>query len=269
MRERRAVVGGIEMRWLEQGTGQPVVLVHGIPTSPELWRRVIPRIRGARVLAWEMVGYGKSMDTGAGRDISVARQADYLAAWLEHLGIDRAVLVGHDLGGGVVQILAVRRPDVAAGLVLTNAVGYDAWPVPSVKALRAASRLVERVPPSWMATLLRVSFMSRAHDDAEIASESAEIHLSRYDREGGSEALVRQVRSLDVRDTLAVAGALKALDVPATVVWGEADRFLKVRYGERLARDLGAPLVRIPGGRHFTPENHPDEVALGVTRLME
>ncbi len=98
--ERTAFVQGVQMRWLEHGQGYPVVLVHGIPTSPELWRRVLPRLRGARALAWEMVGYGASIPEGKGRDISVARQADYLAAWLRQLGIDRAVLVGHDLGGG-------------------------------------------------------------------------------------------------------------------------------------------------------------------------
>jgi hypothetical protein len=59
--ERTALVQGIQMRWLEHGQGCPVVLVHGIPTSPELWRRVMPRLRGAQALAWEMVGYGKSI----------------------------------------------------------------------------------------------------------------------------------------------------------------------------------------------------------------
>ena len=93
------------------GQGYPVVLVHGIPTSPKLWRRVLPRLRGARALAWEMVGYGASIPEGRRRDISVAKQADYLAAWLRQLGVDRAVLVGHDLGGGVVQIAAAHKEE--------------------------------------------------------------------------------------------------------------------------------------------------------------
>lgn len=134
------------MRWLEHGQGQPVIFVHGIPTSPELWREVTPRLSGARTLAWEMVGYGKSIPEGEGRNISVAKQADYLAAWLGHLGIERAVLVGHDLGGGVVQILAARYPERCAGLMLTNAVGYDSWPIPEVEAIRALSGFVRRLP---------------------------------------------------------------------------------------------------------------------------
>ena len=109
------------------------------PRGPES-----PDIR-LRNLAWEMVGYGESIPEGRERDISVARQADYLLAWLMTLGIDRAVLAGHDLGGGVVQIAAVRQPAVCAGLFLTNAIGYDSWPIPSVKALRAMGALVERL----------------------------------------------------------------------------------------------------------------------------
>lgn len=68
-------VGGVRMRWEERGEGQPAVFVHGIPTSPRLWRHVIPKVNGARCLAWEMVGYGASIPEGEGRDISVARQA--------------------------------------------------------------------------------------------------------------------------------------------------------------------------------------------------
>lgn len=45
--------------------------------------------------------------------------------------------------------------------------------------------------------------------------------------------------------------------LPARVVWGAADQFQKLHYGERLARDLDAPLRRIDGGKHFTPEDHP------------
>lgn len=68
-----AEVGGIAMRWLEHGEGPVVVLIHGIPTSPALWRQVMLRIDAARCLVWQMVGYGASIPEGRERDISVAR----------------------------------------------------------------------------------------------------------------------------------------------------------------------------------------------------
>jgi pimeloyl-ACP methyl ester carboxylesterase len=53
------------------GEGFPVVLVHGIPTGPALWRHVLPQVRGGSLLAFEMVGYGDSIPAGRDRDISV------------------------------------------------------------------------------------------------------------------------------------------------------------------------------------------------------
>ena len=87
MESRTTTVDGVRMRWEERGgddAGPPLVLVHGIPTNPGLWRHVVPRVTGGvRCLAWEMVGYGESIPEGRGRDISVARQADYLLDWLQ------------------------------------------------------------------------------------------------------------------------------------------------------------------------------------------
>lgn len=254
------------MRWLEAGVGFPVVLVHGIPTSAELWRRVLPLVQGVRALAWEMVGYGDSIPGGRERDISVARQAGYLAAWLRALGIRRAILVGHDLGGGVVQIAAVRRPEVCAGLVLTNAIGYDSWPVWPMRVVRRLHPLVRRVPEKAMAVLFR-QVLRRIHDPTELGDESARIHWGHYARHGGAEAFVHQARSLDVHDTLAVAGRLSDLALPARIVWGDADRFLTIRWAHCLARDLGTTVEPITGGRHFTPEDHPGPVAAAINEL--
>jgi len=163
VQECTEVIRGTPKRWLEQGEGLPVVLVHGLPTPPALWRHVAPRLSGTRVLAFEMTGYGESIPAGEGRDLSVGAQADRLNAWLEHLRIERAVLVGHDLGGGVVQIAAVRRPELCAGLLLTNAIGYDSWPIPSVRAMRAAAPLLSRLPAAALAPALG-GLLLRGHD---------------------------------------------------------------------------------------------------------
>lgn len=269
MESKSITAGGIKMRWLEAGDGPIVVVfVHGIPTNPLLWRHVVPLVRNARCCAWEMVGYGDSTPAGEGRDISVGRQADYLLSWMDAVGLHSALLAGHDLGGGVVQIAAVRRPSACYGLFLTNAIGYDSWPIPSVKMMRATGGVVRHLPNALFRVIYR-SFIHRGHDDAERAGEAVECHWPFYARHGGAAAFVRQVRSLDVRDTLAVADSLSKLGVPARVAWGVDDQFQKAEYGERLARDLGARLTQIDGGKHFTPEDHPDVIARELNALVD
>jgi pimeloyl-ACP methyl ester carboxylesterase len=268
MESRTVDVEGIRMRWEEEGEGHPVVLIHGIPTSPRLWRHVIPSVQGARSMAWEMVGYGASIEEGRDRDISVSKQVDYLVAWMQEVELESAFLVGHDLGGGVAQILAVRKPELVRGVVLTNSICYDSWPIPSVKAMGAMGPAVERLPNSVFRQVYS-SFLHRGHDNRERAKESIEEHWPYYERAGGAAAMIRQVRSLNVNDTLAIAEQVPNLDVPARLVWGAVDQFQKIGYGYRLAYELGAPLDRIEEGKHFVPEDHPEEVAAAVNELLE
>jgi len=267
MPNRTATIDGIEMRWEEYGSGTPVVLVHGIPTSPSLWRHVVPRLKGCRCLAWEMVGYGASIPQGVERDISVAAQAGYLARWMAHLDLEPAILVGHDLGGGVVQIAAVRDPARCRGLILTNAICYDSWPIPSVSATAATGAVARHMPMPAFREFLHL-FFRRGHTTSDQAEEAFAAHWPNYEAHDGPAAFVRQVQALDNADTLAIAGDLPTLSLPARIVWGAADQFQKVEYGERLARDLGAPLRRIEDGKHFTPEDYPEIIVEEIEALV-
>lgn len=264
---RTATVDGIPMRWEEHGQGVPVILVHGIPTGPAVWRHVMPRVADARCLAWEMVGYASSLETGSGRDISVARQADHLVAWMREVGVERAILAGHDLGGGVAQIVAVEHPERVSGLVFVNTISYDSWPIPPVKGLRAAGIVTERLPNAAIKGIVSTLFRL-GHDSGKAADEAMSVHWPFYERTRAAQALLRQVRALDVNDTLAVADRLSEIRVPARLVWGAADQFQKIGYGYRLAYDLKAPLDRVEGGKHFVPEDHPDRVAAAIAEVV-
>jgi pimeloyl-ACP methyl ester carboxylesterase len=179
-----------------------------------------------------------------------------------------AVVVGHDLGGGVAQILAVRHPELVKGLVLTNAVCYDSWPVAPVKAIRAAGPAFAYLP-DVVFRLVYGGFMIAGHDDRTVARESLGEHLPFYLESGGAASLVRQARYLDYRDTLAVADRIPELDLPARVVWGADDGFQPIGYGYRLAYELGALLERVEEGKHFVPEDHPEPVARAVRAVLE
>jgi pimeloyl-ACP methyl ester carboxylesterase len=215
-----------------------------------------------------MVGYGASIPEGRNREISVARQAEYLADWLKHLGIEQVVLAGHDLGGGVAQIAAIRYPDLCRGLFLTNAIGYDSWPIPSVKMMRAAGPLIQHLPKAVF-KMIFWAFIRRRHGNRAQAEEAARVHWTHYQRHDGAAAFIHQVNALNVQDTLSVTRDLPRLGMPARIVWGAADQFQKIQFGEWFARDLTAPLHRIEQGRHFTPEDYPEIVAQEINRLLE
>jgi len=269
-----AMVDGIEMRWEEHGDRRensiPVVMLHGIPTNPRLWRYVIPKVarNGVRCFAWELVGFGQSMSEGLGRDISVARQANYLYAWLRHQDITQAVFVGHDLGGGVIQQLLVQHAALGQGLMLVDCVAYENWPVTAVRLARSINGFIEKLPPALVKPFFLAGLLNLGHDNGVRRLESMRLHWKPYARSLGPKAFANQLRNLNAGDTLAVAGKLAGISVPARVVWGEADA-LGLVSGERLAAELGAPIIRIPGGRHFTPEDHPKIVAAAINAVLE
>jgi haloalkane dehalogenase len=101
--------------YLDQGSGTPVVFLHGNPTSSHVWRKVLRSFdRPARLLAPDLIGMGSS-----GKPASEYRFGDharYLDAWFDALGLDRLVLVGYDWGGSLALDRAARHPDQVLGV---------------------------------------------------------------------------------------------------------------------------------------------------------
>ena len=125
-----------EMAYVGSGAGDPVVFLHGNPTSSYLWRNVIPLVDGiARCLAPDLVGMGDSgkAPNGSYRLVDHAR---YLDAWFEALGLARNVtLVGHDWGSALGFYWAHRHPERVRGIVYTEAIlrplTWGEWPEPA------------------------------------------------------------------------------------------------------------------------------------------
>jgi haloalkane dehalogenase len=130
-----------EMAYVDTGAGDPVVFLHGNPTSSYLWRNVIPHVQpSARCLAPDLVGMGDSgkAPVGSYRFVDHAR---YLDAWLESLALRRVTLVVHDWGSALGFHWARRHPDRVRGLVymeaLVRPVTWDEWPEAARKVFQA------------------------------------------------------------------------------------------------------------------------------------
>ncbi|HVH06944.1 MAG TPA: haloalkane dehalogenase [Myxococcota bacterium] len=123
---RTAPVLGIPRAWLETGRGDPIVFLHGNPTSSYLWRDVIPHVADhGRCLAPDLLGFGHSAKVSApGPDAyHFAEQRAHLDALLDHLGVrERVVLVLHDWGSVLGFDWARRHPERVAGIAYLEAV---------------------------------------------------------------------------------------------------------------------------------------------------
>ena len=124
--KKRTQVLGTTMAYVEVGEGDPIVLLHGNPTSSYLWRRVIPHLQGlGRCIAPDLVGMGDSdplPDSGPLR-YSFAEHRRHLDALLEQLGVhDRVTLVLHDWGSGLGFDWANRHRDAVVGIAYMEAI---------------------------------------------------------------------------------------------------------------------------------------------------
>jgi haloalkane dehalogenase len=134
-RSHRQVLGA-RMAYVEHGEGDPIVLIHGNPTSSYLWRNVMPHLEGlGRLIAPDLIGMGDSdkvPDPGPDR-YTFADHRRYLDALLADLGVDRGVtLVIHDWGSALGFDWANRHRDAVAGIAYMEAivrpVTWDEWP---------------------------------------------------------------------------------------------------------------------------------------------
>jgi 2-hydroxymuconate-semialdehyde hydrolase len=247
---------------------EPVLLIHGIPTNGLLWRDVAPRLaRRTRVIAPDLLGYGES-DSPAGEPVDIEAQAGHLLDLMDALHVSSATVVGHDIGGGIAQILAVRHPRSVARLGLVNSVCYDSWPIPGMKALKATAPVVERMPAGLTLEGVKLS-LRRGFVDKEKAELFLDLFLDPFATADGLRLFVEQARSLDPTPTIRLAPLLPELKMPVGIVWGRQDPFQKPEYAERLAGDIPtSELTWVEDASHFAPVDAPDAVAEALERLL-
>lgn len=262
-RQQVLEIGDRFVSFIDEGSGDPIVLLHGIPTWGYLWCELIPHLSGTRrVLVPDLLGFGYS-DRSDRFDRSIARQAEMVDAFLDKLGVERASVVAHDIGGGVGLRLAVFFPKRVGRLCIMNSICYDSWPIelmlqfghPEIYRKFSASTAVK-----FLKKALKQGFASSPSD------EFLDGVLAPYTTEVGKLSLIRNAAALNTNLTTEITPLLPRIKVPTRILWGEDDKFQVIRYGERLAWDiLGAQLVRIPEARHFVMVDKPDEV---VRHLM-
>lgn len=249
-----------------RGAGDPVLLVHGFPTSGLLWSGLLPDLPpGHRVVVVDLLGHGRS-DRPDGADVSVAGHARRMLRILDLLAIPRATVIGHDVGGAIALAMAVAAPARVGAVGVIAGAGLDAPGTLGARILRRLAPVVARMPGSMLTGLARAE-LERGYADAPRGAHALERHLLPFDDARGARAFAAHLRALDGRWHRSFDPA--GVTVPVTLVAGRDDPFHPVAAAERLRDRLPhATLHVLDDERHFLPEESPRRVARCLAPLF-
>ncbi len=263
------LVGSHRLSFLRAGSGDPVLLVHGITTYSFLWRNIIPGLQdGNDVIAVDLLGCGDS-DKPLDASYALRDHADRLRDFIHGLGLRRVHFVGHDLGGGIGQILAVRYPDLVSSLTMINTVAYDFWPVQPIIAMRTPIIRQFMMAAVDLGAFTLIVRRGVYHKD-RVTPELMGYFMKPMKTADGRKAFLHFAHCLDNRDLTSIAAQLRRLRVPVLIVRGDADVYLSAQISERLHEQITASrLVRIATGGHFIQEDEPAWLARTVAGFLE
>lgn len=259
-----------------RGVGDPVVLIHGFPTSSRLWHGVVRDFAaGHRLIICDLPGFGRSDPphaspgnaAGAG-GASCAAHAHAVHALLDDLGVSRAVLVGHGMGGGVVQAFLAHWPERVSAFALVSSAAFGARPRRMARLARALGPLASLASPGLLAGLVHGS-VRRGFADVERSRATLDTCFRAFTTDAGRDALAAHIGALGRCDTTKWSSRLGEVRVPAAIIWGAEDPFFPPSLGARLQAAIpGATLEVIPGASHFVPEDSPDHLRRSIEQLL-
>ena len=259
---------GHQVVYRTAGDGPPVVLIHGMVNASRHWADVAERLAAHHtVIAPDLIGHGDSA-TPRG-DYSLGAHAAVIRDLLSALGIERATMVGHSLGGGVAMVYFWQFPERVERLALVSSggLGDEVSPLLRSAALPGAGALIS------LATHRRVT---GALDRAGVALrergswvgpqlQAVARALRPLESAGQREAFVQTLRAVIDRHGQRVSATDRLYllrDMPTLIAWGERDRTIPVEHGLAAHAAIpGSRFVTIPGAAHFPHIERPDALA--------
>lgn len=262
-------VHGRKVAFLREGKGEPLILVHGVTTYSFIWRELIPTLsEDFDVVAVDLMGCGYS-EKPLEADYSIKAQAEFITGLVDELGFEGGVhFAGHDIGGGIGQILAVSHPGRLRSLVLINTVGYDYWPVQPVKVLRVPF-IRDVVFATFNLGFFKMLIRQGVHRKEAITDEVMDFFWAPLREKDGKHGFLQLAKYLNNRHLTEIAGGLRELDLPVLIIRGDNDIYLSPEISRRLHDDIkGSRLVRIENGGHFIQLDEPVVVAWHIKKFI-
>lgn len=242
------------------GRGPALVLLHGFMMDGWYWRAMLPSLATTHdPIAIDLPGFGES-DRPRRFSYDFAGFASVVEEVLDRLGVARAQVVGHSLGGGVALTLAARRPERVERLALIAPAIFP-LPLPPEGKLLMVPRIGEFL---WNVGVTRGEMrrhMLRVHfrNHEAVTDEFVDHVWQRFNRAGGRAAAWATLQPL-LRLPMTNADPMR-VRAPTAIVWGDEDRMTPIEHGRRLQRLIaGAQLRIIPACGHSVPLERPDEL---------
>lgn len=259
---------GERLAYLDEGHGEVILLLHGMAGSSQTWRSVIRLLAPKyRVVAPDLLGHGNS--TKPRSDYSLGAFAVLLRDFLDELGITRATIVGHSLGGGVAMQFIYQHPDYGQRLIVVGSggLGPDVGLTLRLLSLPGAELIMPVIAPQpVLAAGERVwSWFRKVGIESPRGEEMWRSYSSLADAPT-RQAFLRTLRAVVDHRGQAVC-ALNRLhliraDVPIMVIWGDQDAVIPVQHA--YAAQQARPDIRLEvlaGVGHFPQAERPVEVA--------
>ena len=265
---------GIKIHILEVGSGYPVYMQHGAPTSGFLYRQVAEELPldQFRVIMPTMVGLGFSSKVPASQH-TLENHTRWMNEALNQLAIEELIYIGHDWGGPVGMGALVHSPDMLQGAVILNTV-FDA---PTESGNLSTPLRVLRTPilGEFLAEGLFSLFTTLPTvqvDPASISDDVVELYqrpLQDSDNEKGPLAIVRMSANGPDHPTAAVLREIEVyiqgLDVPSAIVWGSSDPILATRLPAMINHFPEAQVTEVEAGHFLQEEGEgPETIAAAV-----
>ncbi|KAL6863490.1 hypothetical protein ACO1O0_003745 [Amphichorda felina] len=250
------------------GQGQPVVLIHGTPSSSLIWRNVLPKLvaAGFKVHVFDLLGFGLSeRPWDPSIDTSISGQVPILEGLLKHWNLDTVHVVAHDIGGAVAQRFAVFSPERVRSLALIDVVSFDSYP--SKRTRQQMDRGLESLiksPTEDHEAHFREWLLSAVHNKDRFVSSSLDTFLGYISGTVGQGSLFQhQIRHYDPKHTMEIAEGLPNLAMlPVKLIWGAQDVWQVTDWAYKLHRTIpGSELEILQNCGHFSPEDQPEKIA--------
>jgi len=248
-------VNGIQLAYTRIGTGKPLVLVHGYPLDHSIWNEVLPLLeKDFDIILPDLRGFGGS-DTVESQ-YQISDMAADIAGLLDKLGIEKAVIAGHSMGGYISLAFARAYPDRVAGLGLIASQALADAPANKTVRYEAAAEIMKSgVEP------VAESMSAKLTPDKRVQAYVRELIASQ--RPAGLAGALKAMAERD--DSFPI---LSSFEFPVVVIHGALDALIPVQRAQEIKAEIPhATLTKLPGIGHMPMMEDPQSTANTLRKL--